>query len=431
MITRIEALNYRCLRQVSQPLVPFTVLVGPNASGKSTFLDVVAFLGRLVADGLDAAIDERTQNFQDLVWGRTGTQFALAIEARIPDEVRQLLAESRYNTIRYEVLVLLNPKAQTTNVAERVLLKAYKSFDEPRSSDDADFVFSNDHVIGFTINEGQPVLVKGLAKDSNDRIETIRLNDYFIPETQIYKGIERVTNSQRFRFGPRKSALANLPDDPTNFPATTWLKNLLTDGIQQMTLNSEALRRPSPPGRGRRFRADGSNLPWVVEDLATRDATRFAAWIAHLQTALPDLTGIRTVEREEDRHRYLMLRYGANLEVPSWSVSDGTLRLLALTLPAYLPDLAGVFLIEEPENGIHPRAIETALQSLTSVYDAQILLATHSPVVLSLVDPATVLCFAKGTDEATTITAGTDLPALRDWHGAPNLGLLFAGGVLG
>ncbi len=48
MITLVEALNYRCLRHISQPLGPFHVLVGPNASGKTTFLDVIAFLGRLV-----------------------------------------------------------------------------------------------------------------------------------------------------------------------------------------------------------------------------------------------------------------------------------------------------------------------------------------------------------------------------------------------
>ena len=54
MITLIEALNYRSLKYISQPLGPFHVLIGPNASGKSTFLDVVAFLGRLVSDGFGA-----------------------------------------------------------------------------------------------------------------------------------------------------------------------------------------------------------------------------------------------------------------------------------------------------------------------------------------------------------------------------------------
>ncbi|MBM4388409.1 MAG: ATP-binding protein, partial [Deltaproteobacteria bacterium] len=118
-------------------------------------------------------------------------------------------------------------------------------------------------------------------------------------------------------------------------------------------------------------------------------------------------------------------------KVPSWMASDGTLRLLALTLPAYLKNFKGVYLIEEPENGVHPRAMETAYQSLSSVYDAQILLATHSPIILSMVEPSNVLCFAKTGEGATDIVNGEQHPKLKHWKGDPNLSVLFAGGVLG
>jgi predicted ATP-dependent endonuclease of OLD family len=107
------------------------------------------------------------------------------------------------------------------------------------------------------------------------------------------------------------------------------------------------------------------------------------------------------------------------------------LRLLALTLPAYIPDLKGAFLIEEPENGIHPRALEIMLQSLSSIYDAQVLLATHSPVLVGIADLSHILCFAKTEEGATDIVNGTEHPLLRDWRGETNLGVLFAGGVLG
>jgi len=40
-VTRVEALRYRCLRFTRQAVKPFQLLVGPNASGKSTFLDVI------------------------------------------------------------------------------------------------------------------------------------------------------------------------------------------------------------------------------------------------------------------------------------------------------------------------------------------------------------------------------------------------------
>lgn len=196
-------------------------------------------------------------------------------------------------------------------------------------------------------------------------------------------------------------------------------------------LNSLRIRRASPPGQERGFKPDGSNLPWVIAVLEKKHPERLQDWVAHLRTALPELVGIRTNVREDDRHRYLTLSYSGGLEVPSWMASDGTLRLLALTLPAYLDGFQGVYLIEEPENGIHPRAIETMYQSLSSVYDAQIFLATHSPVILSMADPRDVLCFAKTAEGETDIVAGSEHPRLRDWQGRTDLGELFAAGVLG
>jgi predicted ATPase len=225
-----------------------------------------------------------------------------------------------------------------------------------------------------------------------------------------------------------------MPADEAKFPVTTWFRDLLTEGVQPLVLNSLLIRRASPPGQGRAFRPDGSNLPWVIEELRQAAPERFQAWIAHLRTALPDLAGIRTVEREDDRHRYMILQYGSPqglLEVPSWVASDGTLRLLALTLPAYLPNVLGIYLIEEPENGVHPKAVETLFQSLSSIYDAQVLMATHSPVILSLARPEQVLCFAKNEEGATDIVSGDQHPRLRDWRGEVDLGTLLAAGVLG
>jgi AAA15 family ATPase/GTPase len=253
-------------------------------------------------------------------------------------------------------------------------------------------------------------------------------NDYFRTEFAQKQG---KSWQYAFKLGAQKSGLGNLPADETQFPATTWLRNLLIDGVQSFVLNSLLIRKASPPGQGRGFKPDGSNLPWVIDELNKKSLKRFKEWIAHLQTALPDIENITTIERADDRHRYLVIKYMNGLEVPSWVASDGTLRLLALTLPAYLPELKGIYLIEEPENGIHPRAVETIFQSLVSVYDAQILMATHSPVILGISNVQDVLCFAKTTEGATDIVAGNLHPALARWKGETNLGVLFAAGVLG
>ena len=208
-------------------------------------------------------------------------------------------------------------------------------------------------------------------------------------------------------------------------------ENISPPASKRFVLNSLTIRQPSRPTRVSGFLPDGSNLPWVVDRLRRDNRDRHRAWIRHLRTALADLIDITTVERPEDRHRYMVYEYAGGLRVPSWLVSDGTLRLTALTLPAYLVDLQGIYLIEEPENGIHPRAVATVYDSLSSVYEAQVLLATHSPVVLNAASMDAVLCFAKDDDGSTDIVLGSEHPALDEWQGEVDPGTLLASGVLG
>ena len=196
-------------------------------------------------------------------------------------------------------------------------------------------------------------------------------------------------------------------------------------------LQSDALRQPSRPGQGDIYAKNGSNLPWLIGILEEEAPERYRSWIEHLQQALPDVAGVRVVERPEDRYRYLLLRYQNGLEAPSWMLSDGTLHLLALTLIAYLPPEGASFLIEEPETSIHPLNIEVVMQSLSSVYDGQALVATHSPAVLALVEPADVLVFSRDCEGGTRVIRGDEHPGLRDWRGQPNLSVLYASGVLG
>jgi energy-coupling factor transporter ATP-binding protein EcfA2 len=423
MIVQIEALSYRCLRFVQQPLSAFQVLIGPNASGKSTFLDVVSFLADVVREkeGVAAAVAARVPDIRDLYWMRQGDAFELAVEAVIPVAL-QRRKNGAHTRVRYEVRVGLHLEtSEISLLAETLWLRPEPIATEDRVAPQRTLFPMPLPPPEAIVRPSRKRTPPGWRRVLNKVPESG--NDYFRSETSNWNNL--------FRLGPRRSALANLPEDEEKFPTSIWFRRLLLEGVQSLALNSASLRRPSPPGSPRRFQPDGSNLPWVVKDLEDRAPNRLDEWVAHIRTALPDLRDIRTVERPEDRHRYLVLDYDTGLHAPSWLVSDGTLRLLALTVLAYIPELEGIYLIEEPENGIHPRAVETVLQSLSSVYDAQVLLATHSPVILSLAEPEQVLCFDRTDEGATDIVQGSQHPRLRAWRGETDLGTLFASGVLG
>jgi len=215
------------------------------------------------------------------------------------------------------------------------------------------------------------------------------------------------------------------------FPAARWLLDLLTAESVFFDPNWSDLRRASPPGMPQTLTSDGRNLPWLALRLKAENPTAFETWTEHVRIALPQVTEIEAKEREEDHHAYFRVTYNNSYAVTSSGLSDGTLRILALTLLPYLPGPPRLLVVEEPENGIHPRAIEAVLQGLASMHESQILVSSHSPIVIAQVPIEQLLAARLERDGAVTIVEGPQHPRLADWKGEVNLGTLFAAGVLG
>jgi hypothetical protein len=346
-----------------------------------------------------------------LVWGRGDRFFQLAVEAAIPKELRERTG-TQHGIIRYEMWIgpsCVPDRKTVTVLGERLSLTSEsRELDTSPPERVMQYPWPNFGMV--------PIIYKEIFGETR----------FWYEQPPIIGQAHLPLNLPMEQTG-----LANLPADDTRFPISLWFRNLLVAGVQSLAINSDVLRNPSPYSRSPGFRPDGSNLPWVVERLSREAPARFAKWIAHLRVVLPDLVGLRTVVRPEDRHAYLVLQFAGGLEVPSWGASDGTLRLLALTLPAYLPSSRGIYLVEEPENGVHPGAVQAVMDSLSSVYEGQVLVTTHSPVVVSLIEPKDILCFSKAESGETKIVRGDKHPGLEDWRGTPNLSVLFASGVLG
>jgi predicted ATPase len=423
MITRIEAMRYRCFEQLDVVIEPYQVIAGVNGSGKTTLLDIPVLLGDMLEGDVPTAFlqvpaingSPRAQSLQELVHHGRGEFFSFAIEVKLPEHI----AEELINPDRRQVpkSILANPqkapRAMRYELRLEIFNQSLQVSDEflyliPESSAHPGSLQS----IGQAPASWREVIVREGGQPAK-----------IAPEFQSKRKMS-------IRLDPEMLALDNVPADLEQFPATTWFREMLTRGMMHYAIDGSALRRACPPGRPMSsLMPNGANLPWLVMALKRDRPDFFEAWVSHVQTALPNVVNIDAVEREEDHHAYLRVEYEGGYRVTSSGLSDGTLHILALTILPYLGRVPQLICIEEPENGIHPRAIETVLQSLSSVYDSQVWVTTHSPVVLAHTDLAAVMLMQQ-QDGAAIAVRGSDHPRLQDWRGSIDLGSLLAAGVL-
>ena len=211
MITLVEALNYRCLRYVHQSLERFHVLVGPNASGKTTFLDVIGFLGDIVSLGLDEALNNRTPDPQELLFSRQGARLELAVEALVPESVCKQTGEQRFDRVRYQMALGFDETDRQFEIkAETLMLKSSSDYC-PRQL----VLFPTPRRPAGTL------LVNIRQRDNKVLVSKVAGEN----DTFYHHGLGTNRNwTPSFKLGPMRSALGNMPADTEAFPVATWFR---------------------------------------------------------------------------------------------------------------------------------------------------------------------------------------------------------------
>lgn len=407
MIQLLQAKNFRMLRSNSVALQPYQVLVGQNATGKSTLLGALQLVADVLRGGVHFAVERVAASLYDLCFD-PAQPIALAVELSVPESGR---GERR---LRYELEFGLDAESGLRVLQENLFILP----DETNHSSQPSLF--GDELFTLTHHAVPRSWRKVVSKTKEGR-------DYFRDEKTEWNNM--------FRFGLDRAALGSLPEDLERFPLSIAARNALRDGIRTLQLEATQLRSASPPGSSAKMELDGSNLPHVVRSFMQRDPVLFQQWEQHVGTAVEGLEAIRVREREEDRHLILEARFrGEHREaVASWLLSDGTLRVIALTLLSYAAteDDLDTYLIEEPENGLHPLAIQVMHEALSKPSaNSQVLCATHSPIFLAQTDLDHALVFRRAPEGYAVVRRAREIPQLHDWVGRVNLADLFVTGVL-
>jgi predicted ATPase len=172
----------------------------------------------------------------------------------------------------------------------------------------------------------------------------------------------------------------------------------------------------------------GFGLAQYLNDILTYDYRRFGDLEERFQVYFPATCRIRlrresgfsTILEQEPRSPGLGIYFeqDGGFLLPASQASDGMLLVLAYLAILHSPEPPRLLLIEEPENGVHPRRLREVIQILKELVGdqdrTQVLLTTHSPYVVDLFEPREVTLCLKDKDGAVTTHRLSESKSVRE-----------------
>lgn len=177
----------------------------------------------------------------------------------------------------------------------------------------------------------------------------------------------------------------------------------------------------------------GDGLPGVLMSVKGRDDD---SWASLRKQALALFPTLAQIELKPENTQVLKLEFVLNdgSRVPVATASDGLLYYLAFGSLPYLRHGLRVLLVEEPENGLHPSRIAEVIRVLRLISESgiQVVMATHSPLVINEMKPEEVTVVTRDVKLGTRvkpISATTNFAKRSEVYALGELWLSYADGI--
>ncbi len=378
--------NYRVLKDVTlgklwntqrvKPLTPMTAVIGKNGVGKSTIFDALGFLADALKSGVEEACDSR---------GRGGFQ--------------RLRTQGRNDPIRFEIYYRQQSNSRPITYELSIDEKQGRPFvlserlRQRRKGQRTGQPFSF-----LRLGNGQGVAWKGevtidIADEGYDFSggqisDLVQLNES--PEQEAVElgdathlGIATLGSLKQH---PRIAAFRRFIED--------WYLSYFTP---------DAARDLPLAGPQKHLNIHGDNLGNVVQFMEREHPKRFQSILDRIAEKIPGINRIDTKPTPDGR---LLLRFNdKGFEDPFYAqqMSDGTLKVFAYLLLLEDPSPPPFLCIEEPENGLYHKLLETLAREFRAHATgrrggSQVFITTHQPYFVDALEPEEVWILEKGED---------------------------------
>ena len=333
--------NFLSLRNVTLPFKPLTVLVGPNASGKSNVFRSLGLLKWIMAS-------EKLPDIQHL---------------------QNYIGSERPNFIAFQL------EAKINNISTKYKVELNAEVDNP--IDVEELIVNNVGVISIRAGHGK-------VRDEDGKNETKYNSDKLVLKSSGNMVNKPITNAlvtyirdwSFFDFQPGYAGNLNVelkPNETSKFH--------LIDGKSSKFLEMLSV---SEHGAALLNLLFCGTLTEVLALWYDNDKTRFH----NVDDSLKRSTNVHIQCRSINGENELYLLDGHCSPLPLERASEGTLRLLAYYILVNLPELPPLIAIEEPERNLHPGALKDIANVLEQLSErTQVIITTHSSQLLDAFNP--------------------------------------------
>ncbi|MCC7386616.1 MAG: AAA family ATPase [Deltaproteobacteria bacterium] len=358
MLRELHIQTFKAFDDARFKLSPLTVLAGPNGSGKSTVLHAIAILGDLVQGTITSCLETHGWEYDDLPHLRSrASRMGLTGLHDLPE-----IGEVEWS-------VTLGARRFPGVAAEHVRRRAS------------------------AVSPWLDVLQRN-GRNMRRRDELVGAEES-IKQTLPASWLSAVAREDADRF-------------PTLVALAGWAR-----GVREyLFLDPLKLRAPAR-GDGASLGKHGEELAPFLRRLKERTPGAFTRLVDRVRRHYPRLETL-SPKREQFGWTRLDVRERWNGEVADFNarqVSDGLLRLIAFAALFELPAPPSVVLIDELENGLHPRLLGSVVSMLEELASTgtQVIATTHSPITLSYMRQAeSVLLVTRGRAGGVRVTPLTE-----------------------